>query len=171
MLVKPTVLMSTRVFELPEMAKILDIPFAKAKNWTNERTGLVIKPSVRPAGGTGKSGLYSVQDLYLMAIAREFSKAGFAANAIGKLTEAAIPRLKESIRADSVWTIWRQRPGGPFQIETGYTRPAKGLFWHTLEIGPLLKSVDGEAQAFSLRRERELKARKRKRERVKKSGN
>jgi hypothetical protein len=163
MLVKPALLVSMRVFELPEMAEILDLDLAKAKNWTNGRTGLVIRPSVRPAGGTGKSGLYSPEDLYLMAVAREFSRAGFAANAIGKLAEAVIPRLKKPIRTDAVWTIWRLKPAGPFHIEEGQSRPTKGLFWHTLEVGPLLKSVDDEVQSFSIRRERELKARKRKR--------
>jgi hypothetical protein len=164
MLVKPALLVSMRVFELPEMAEILDLDLAKAKNWTNGRTGLVILPSVRPAGGTGKSGLYSLQDLYLMAVAREFSRAGFAANAIGKLAEAVIPRLaSRPIQAHALWTIWRLKPAGPFHIEEGKSGPAKGFFWHILEIGQLLKSVDEAIEAFSVKRERELKVRKRKR--------
>jgi hypothetical protein len=164
MLVKPSVIMHMRVFELPEMAAILDLDVAKAKNWTNGRTGLEITPSVRPAGGTGKSALYSLQDLYLMAVATEFSKSGFASKAIGKLAEAVTSLLAKPIPSDTVWTIWRVKPAGPFRIETGQQKPPKGLFWHTLEIGPLLANVDAEIAAFSARRERELKARKKERE-------
>ena len=65
------------ILQLPEMADILDIEIAKAKNWTNGRTGLIIKPSIRESTGTGKSDLYSLEDLYLMALANEFSKGGF----------------------------------------------------------------------------------------------
>jgi hypothetical protein len=156
--------MSIRVFELPEIAEILEIELAKAKNWTNGRTGLEVTASVRPAGGTGKSALYSLQDLYLLAVSAEFSKAGFASKAIGKLAETVKPLVAKSIPPDTVWTVWRVKSGGPFRIETGQQRPPKTLFWHTLEIGSLLTSVDAEIAAFALRRERELKARKKDRE-------
>ena len=53
-----------KVFELPEMAKILGINPAKAKNWTNQRTGVVIDPSIRRATGTGSRNLYSMEDPY-----------------------------------------------------------------------------------------------------------
>lgn len=158
--------MSTQVFELPEIAAILGLDIAKAKNWTNGRTGLEIAPSVRPAGGTGKSALYSLQDLYLMAVAAEFSKAGFASKAIGKLAETVKPMVAKPIPPDTMWTTWRVKPAGPFRVETGEQKPFKGLFWQTLGIGALLTSVDEEIAAFSARRARELKARKKEREQV-----
>jgi hypothetical protein len=139
--------MSTfKVFELPRLAKILDVPLAKAKNWTNKRTGIVIEPSLQKATGTGSRGLYSINDLYLMGVAAEFSKAGFAAMAIGKLLNAVKPLLAEPIHRASIWTVWRTKPGGPFRIEAGHARPTDAVLWHTLEIGSLLKRFDQEIE-------------------------
>ena len=112
------------ILQLPEMADILDIEIAKAKNWTNGRTGLIIKPSIRESTGTGKSDLYSLEDLYLMALASEFSKAGVAAKAIGKLVEAIKSKFNSdgSIVPDDLadeggWTV---PPGrGPRQAAEG----------------------------------------------------
>ena len=166
--VKPTADTQMRVFELPDMAKILAVDFAKLKNWTNGRTGLVITPSVRPAGGTGKSNLYSVTDLYLMAVAREFSKAGFAANAIGKLTEAALAKLSRPYSPEDVWTIMRAKGGGPFTIQAGDIKPV-GLFWQTLRLGELIAEVESAIEAFAAVRKRELEKRKKEREEKKRA--
>jgi DNA-binding transcriptional MerR regulator len=135
-----------QVFELAEMAEILGLPLAKAKNWTNERTGLVIEPSIRKATGTGSRNLYSVEDLYLMAIAREFSRAGFAPAAIAKVLEAIKPRLPKLRWAQTV-TVSRPKPSGPFRLLERKEKPDAGL-WHTLQIGPLLDAIDSAAERF-----------------------
>jgi hypothetical protein len=130
-----------KVFELLEMEKILGLKPGKAKNWTNDRTGIKIEPSVRKASGTGSRNLYSIEDLYLMGIAREFSKAGYAAKAIGRLLDTARPLLEETDR-NSAWTIYRRKAGGPFQIEKGRSRPEGVMLWHAFEIGSLLREID-----------------------------
>jgi hypothetical protein len=132
-----------KVFELLEMEKILALKPGRAKNWTNGRTGVLIEPSVRKASGTGSRNLYSLQDLYLMGIAKEFSKAGFAAKAIGKLMEAARQMLEETDR-NSVWTVYRLKSGGPYHIEKGRSRPENEnvMLWHTFEIGSLFREID-----------------------------
>jgi DNA-binding transcriptional MerR regulator len=137
-----------QVFELPEMAKILGVDLAKAKNWTNERTGLVIQPSIRQATGTGSRNLYSTTDLYLMGIAREFSKAGFAPKAIGKLLDALKPELAGLRRAEGV-TVWRLKPGGPFHLAQGRTRPEGITVWHTVALRLLLDGIDEAVEKFS----------------------
>jgi hypothetical protein len=135
-----------QIFELSRLAKILGITFAKAKNWTNGRTGVEIKASIREAEGTGSRALYSLTDLYLMGVAMEFSKAGFAAKAIGKLLDAVKPMLTEPVPPSAVWTVWRPKPGGPFRIEAGRTPPPDTTLWLRLEIGALLKRIDQAAR-------------------------
>jgi DNA-binding transcriptional MerR regulator len=135
-----------QVFELTEMADILGLPLAKLKNWTNERTGLVIEPSIRKATGTGSRNLYSLDDLYLMAIAREFSRAGFAPAAIARVLEAIKPRLPKLRSAQSV-ALSRAKQGGAFRLHEGKERPDAGL-WHTLAMGPLLDSIDAAVEQF-----------------------
>src|SRR5260370_38087844 len=95
------------IFELSEMAKLLGVPFTKARNWTIGRP-LSIPASVRTATGTGSRNLYSIDDVYLMGLANEFSKAGFAAMAIGKLLEVADAKRL----AEMDWlTVWRVGEG------------------------------------------------------------
>ena len=133
-----------KVFELLEMEKLLGLKPGKAKNWTNDRTGIKIEPSVRKASGTGSRNLYSTEDLYLMGIAREFSKAGFAAKAIGRLLETARPLLEETDR-NTTWTIHR-RKAGSFQIDKGKSRPEGVMLSHTFEIGSLLREIDSAVE-------------------------
>ena len=116
--VKPNDAMSMQVFELPEIAEILDIDLAKAKNWTNGRTGLEIMASVRPARRDWEKcpAVFS-KTCILMAVAAEFSKAGFASKAIGKLAETVKPLVAKSIPPDTVWTVWRVKSAGPFRID------------------------------------------------------
>lgn len=137
-----------QAFELPEIARILKLDLAKAKNWTNGRTGLVIEPSVRKATGTGTRNIYSLQDVYLMAVAQQFSRAGFAAKAIGRLMEAVRPMVDVSAKRDEVWVVRRIKPAGPFHIERGNAQPAASFLWHTLEIGRLLADVDEATAKF-----------------------
>jgi hypothetical protein len=129
-------------FELPEIAALLNMNPAKAKNWTNGRTGLVIEPSIRKASGTGSRNIYSLQDVYLMAVAQQFSTAGFAAKAIGKLMEAVKPKLQGTIKKDEVWTLWRVTPGGPFHVAGGRSKPDGRHLWHTFEVGALVRAID-----------------------------
>ncbi|HEV2200228.1 MAG TPA: hypothetical protein VGR73_10435 [Bryobacteraceae bacterium] len=137
-----------QVFELPEVASILGLDLTKAKNWTNGRTGLLIEPSVRKATGTGTRNLFSLSDLYLFGVAQAFSGAGFAVNAIGKLAVAVKLLLEKGVAEDAVWTIWRLKPGGDFQIKPGQAKPPKGVLSHTLEIGHLIDRIDASVKRF-----------------------
>src|SRR3989454_774268 len=126
------------IFELAEMAKVLGIPLTKARNWTIGRP-LSIPASVRSATGTGSRNLYSIEDVYLMGLANEFSKAGFAAKAIGRLLEAVdAERL-----AEVEWlTVWRAG-SLKFYIHEGKANPPEGvMLWQTVNVGRLVKLID-----------------------------
>jgi hypothetical protein len=68
------------VFMLSEVARVLGMPESRVKNWTIGRP-LLIKPLV-PAYGTGTRNVYSVYDIYRMAIAKHMNASGATARAI-----------------------------------------------------------------------------------------
>ena len=108
-----------KIFELSEMAEVLGMPLTKARNWTIGRP-LMIPASIRSSTGTGSRNLYSIEDVYLMGLANEFSKAGFAAMAIGRLlTEIKADRL-----AEMEWlTVWRAGTLKKFHLREGKVQP------------------------------------------------
>jgi DNA-binding transcriptional MerR regulator len=91
---------------------------------------------VRTATGTGSRNLYSIEDVYLMGLANEFSKAGFAAKAIGKLLESV--DAKKLAEVDWL-TVWRAKD---FRVFPGKTPPPGILLWHTVHVGRLVKLID-----------------------------
>src|SRR5207245_1472423 len=132
-------LMEIKVFELAEMAELLGMPLTKARNWTIGRP-LSIAASIRTATGTGSRNLYSIEDVYLMGLANEFSKAGFAAKAIGRLLEAVDAKRL----AEMDWlTVWRAGTLKKFHLREGRVQPPEGvLLWHTVNIGAMVKGID-----------------------------
>src|SRR5436309_15251745 len=106
------------VFELSEMTTLLGMSQIKAKNWTAGRP-FKLPASVRTATGTGSRNLYSIQDAYLMGLANEFSKAGFAAKAIGKLLEAVDAKRLAEIDWLTVWRAGSLK----FYAHEGKTQP------------------------------------------------
>src|SRR5260370_24940855 len=127
------------IFELSEMAKLLGVPFTKARNWTIGRP-LSIPASVRTATGTGSRNLYSIEDVCLMGLANEFSKAGFAAKAIGRLLEAVDAKRL----AEAEWiTVWRAGTLKKFPLREGRVQPPEGvLLWQTVNVGAMVKGID-----------------------------
>jgi hypothetical protein len=71
-----------------------------------------------------------------MALANEFSKAGFAAKAIGRLLEAV--DAKRLAEAEGL-TVWR---GKDFRVVEGKKPPEGVLLWHTVDVGRLVKLID-----------------------------
>jgi DNA-binding transcriptional MerR regulator len=132
------------VFELSEMAALLGMSQVKAKNWTAGRP-FKIPASERTATGTGSRNLYSIEDVYLMGLANEFSKAGFAAKAIGRLlTEIDAQRL-----AQMAWlTVWRAG-SLKFHVREGKGQPPEGvLLYHRVNVGAMVKGIDKEVEGL-----------------------
>jgi len=126
------------IFELPEMAEVLGMPLTKARNWTIGRP-LKIPASIRTASGTGTRNLYNIEDVYLMGLASEFSKAGFAAMAIGRL----LNEVDATKLAEMDWlTVWRAGTL-KFHLREGKQPPSEGvLLWHTVNVGAMVKRIN-----------------------------
>lgn len=67
----------TTVYELKDVAEILQMPKSKVKNWTIGRP-LRIVPSLSGFGGKGSRNIYSVSDLMSFALAQHLEESGFA---------------------------------------------------------------------------------------------
>jgi len=108
------------IFELGEIAKILGMSLTKVKNWTIGRP-LAIEASIRTATGQGSRNLFSLEDVYLMGVANELSRAGMAAKAIGKVLEAVKAKFPDGLaQAGALYVTRGERLG--YRIETRQDR-------------------------------------------------
>jgi DNA-binding transcriptional MerR regulator len=73
-----------QIFELSEVADLLDLTPSTVKNWTIGRP-LTIKPSIRASRGKGSRNLYSRDDVRVLALAAQLSRDGFAPNTVQKV--------------------------------------------------------------------------------------
>ncbi len=142
--------MSIQAFDLQEMTRVVGLSATKAKNWTSGRP-FKLPASIVQASGRGKSNIYSLDDVYLMAVAEEFSRAGFAAKAIGRLLEALQERFPDGIAGVSKLTIWREQRGSKeqrlkFHVLSDRDQPGSksAQVWHQLDVKGLVKRI-GEA--------------------------
>jgi len=133
------------LFTIGEMTSIIRMKSDKVKNWMAGKP-FKFEPSAKSARGRGSRNIYQIQDLYLLAIANEFSKAGFAGKAIGRLLDAIRPKLP--LGHDAVLAVWRVKPGGPFHLGTGRDKPAGIVLWHVFEIGALLRAIDERIESL-----------------------
>jgi hypothetical protein len=137
------------VFELSEMTTLLGMSQTKAKNWTAGRP-FKIPASAHAATGTGSRNLYSIEDVYLMGFANEFSKAGFAAMAIGRLLEAV--DAKRLAGMDWV-TVWRAGTLKKFHLREGRVQPPEGvLLWQTVNVGGMVERINETVEKLGKRK-------------------
>ena len=128
------------LFTIGQMTEIVGMDSDKIKNWMAGKP-FTFKPSAMLASGKGSRNIYNLQDLYLLAVANEFSNAGFAGKAIGRLLDAIRPKLAK-LDHDSVLSVWRARPAGPFHLGVGRAKPEGVTLWHVFEVGALLRAID-----------------------------
>jgi len=84
-------------FELSDVADLLQLSISTVKNWTIGRP-LSIKPSIRASQGKGSRNLYSREDVYVLALAAQLSRDGFAIKTVQDILDKQIElknRLKE----------------------------------------------------------------------------
>ena len=135
-------------FSIGQMTGLVGMDADKVKNWMAGKP-FSFKPSAQSASGKGSRNIYSRQDLYVLAVANEFSKAGFAGKAIGRLLEAIRPRLA-ALPRNAVLTVWRVTPGGPFRLSVGNTKPPGVTLRHVFEVGALLQWIDDRIEQLGI---------------------
>jgi hypothetical protein len=133
-----------QAFDLSEMTALIGMTSAKAKNWTVGRP-FTIRASAYQATGRGSINLYSIDDVYLMAVANEFSKTGFAANAIGKLVKAMQAKFP-SLGGAPVLLVWRPRAGGKFEIAE---KPGEADLLVTLNMPKIVETINERAEKLA----------------------
>ena len=83
-----------------------------------------------------------------MGLANEFSIAGFAAKAIGRLLEA----LDATKLAEITWlTVWRAG-ALKFHLREGKTPPPEGvLLWHMVNVGAMVEQINEAVEKLEKR--------------------
>jgi hypothetical protein len=84
--------MQIAVFELGEVAAILNLPTTRVKNWTIGRP-FSVRPSIRASFGKGSRNLFSKNDVCCLALLERLIGAGASVADIQKMLEAVKPHL------------------------------------------------------------------------------
>ena len=134
-----------RVFDLSDIAAIVRMPKARVRNWTVGRP-LKIASSLNVSRRPGSRNLYSLQDVYLIALVNELWKAGMTKNALVRVLKE-ISSLRSAIEDEDAWGLVLHMRGKKTDIERIFgaaksTRfrqeTAKGYFvHHVVEVGAL----------------------------------
>jgi DNA-binding transcriptional MerR regulator len=96
-----------KIFELSQVAEIVGVSTATAKNWVNDRI-FQIKPSIREADGKGSRSLFSEKDIYKFFFVNEATKLGLRNKIIKELLPLVDAELEKS---DNPWLIIRHTGG------------------------------------------------------------
>lgn len=141
-----------QAFDLTELTRLVGMTPSTAKNWTVGRP-FAIGASAYQASGRGSINLYSIDDVYLMAVANEFSKAGFSAKAIGRLVESVQAKYPSLGEAPAL-TVWRLKPAGSFEIREADTRAPEAGLWITINTPSIVRAINERAAKPAKRKKR-----------------
>jgi hypothetical protein len=83
------------------VSRLLDIPEWLLANFADERYPYGLTPSVRGGKGRGKKGLYSLGDVYKIAVAHRLLAAGFASSVVAEALKELFPRKVDPIQVSS----------------------------------------------------------------------
>ena len=83
---------SSAAFGRSDVARLLDIPEWLLANFSDKRYPYGITPSVRGGKGRGKKGLYSLSDVYKIAVAHRLLAAGFASWVVAEALKKLFPK-------------------------------------------------------------------------------
>jgi hypothetical protein len=88
---------SSAVFGRSDVARLLDMPEWLLANFADKRYPYGLTPSVRGGKGRGKKGLYSLGDVYKIAVAHRLLAAGFVSWVVAEALNELFPRKFDPI--------------------------------------------------------------------------
>jgi hypothetical protein len=88
---------SGAVFGRSDVARLLDIPEWVLANFADKRYPYGLTPSVRGGKGRGKKGLYSLADVYKIAVAHRLLAAGFVSRVVAEALKELFPKQSDPI--------------------------------------------------------------------------
>jgi DNA-binding transcriptional MerR regulator len=103
-----------QIFELSEVADLLDLTASTVKNWTIGRP-LSIKPSIRASRGKGSRNLYSREDVCALALAAQLSRDGFTLQTVQRVLKAL--KGRSELLGSSYSTLVISGSGGQPKID------------------------------------------------------
>jgi hypothetical protein len=88
---------SGAIFGRSDVAQLLDMPEWLLANFADKRYPYGLKPSVRGAKGRGKKGLYSLGDVYKIAVAHRLLAAGFGSLVVAEALKELFPEKSDPL--------------------------------------------------------------------------
>lgn len=112
---------NTLFFDRRGIAEILGLDYSVVKGWSTGKP-LKIVPSVWAPGRKGSTSLFSIEDLYKMAVAAQLMEWGLAPRAIARLLQEIKPEwLPEDVRGLLIcYDVTREKP-----VVTHLTKPGE----------------------------------------------
>jgi len=121
------------VFDLSDVVEIVEIEEARAKNWTVGRP-FRITASIREPRGPGSRALYSLEDVYLVALLDELWRSGLTAKALGRILEA-LPDIRDVFKVPNATLLVLHMRGT--QTEMDLIREGSNPNFNTTKRGDL----------------------------------
>src|SRR5690242_5827540 len=90
-------LRSAATFGRSDIARLLDIPEWLLSNFASTRYPYGLAPSARRAKGRGQKGLYSLGDVYKIAVAHRLVSAGFTSRVVAAAVKELFPKGRDPI--------------------------------------------------------------------------
>lgn len=94
--------MGLQIYELADIAVLLDLEKSRVKNWTIGRP-FSVRPSVRASSGKGSRNLFSRNDVYCFALVKRLNGIGVPVEAIQQMLQKMDARIGE----DEFWSDGR----------------------------------------------------------------
>lgn len=105
--------MELQIYELADIAAILDLEKSRVKNWTIGRP-FSVHPSVRASFGKGSRNLFSRNDVYCFALVKRLNEIGAPVAAIQQMLQELSDDLAEETfwKDERDWLIIRRNGHG-----------------------------------------------------------
>ncbi len=100
-----------QVFTLGDVAEILSVPISRIKNWTIGRPYRVV-PSLVTGRGKGRRNLYTLEDVYLLALLTRLHDDGLSPDLISWLPKLANEKRVRAALVSAEMKFFIVRAGG-----------------------------------------------------------
>jgi hypothetical protein len=147
--------MQIQVYELADIAAILDLPKHRVKNWTIGRP-FSVRPSVRLSSGRGSRNLFGRNDVYCFGLVQTLSEGGAPVASIQDLLKRQPDLSEDTFWKEQNWVMISRR-GDALSYEVNFAPEFSGLItlepgqksvnYHVANIKSIVEDVSGRIAA------------------------
>ena len=139
------------IFQRRDIARILGIPPSRLNNWEAGRT-IKLVPSMREAGGSGSSNLYSLSDVYVIALADTLLHLGYPGESVQAVINPATKMAPDGRipihHCGWLRIVWRSKGKPQIVWSMGPEIERNALAVYCLNVAKLRATVDDEIKTW-----------------------